>query len=61
MLDLKEEYGSLDGVDVSIDGADIPLFLKSLNIFVESILVLLSLLNYAVIKIKASYVVNAPT
>ena len=50
MLDLKEEYGSLDGVDVSIDGADISLFLKSLDIFVESILVLLSLLQLSSIK-----------
>ena len=45
MLDLKEGYGSLGVVDVSIDGADISLFLKSLDIFVESILVLLSLLQ----------------
>ena len=28
--DLKERYGSLDGLDVSIDGVDITLFLNSL-------------------------------
>ena len=39
----KERYGSLDGLDVSIDGVDIPLFLNSLDIFAESMLVLLNL------------------
>ena len=41
----KERYGSLDGLDVSIDGVDIPLFLNSLDIFAESMLVLLNLLQ----------------
>ena len=38
-------WRSLDGLDVSIDGVDITLFLNSHDIFVESILVLLSLLQ----------------
>ena len=38
----KEQYGSLDDLDV-IDGLDIPLFLNSLDIFAESMLVLLNL------------------
>ena len=41
----KERYGSLDSLDVSIDGVDISLFLNSLDIFAESMLVLLSLLQ----------------
>ena len=46
---LKEQYGSLDGPDVvfllmNFDEVDIPLFLNSLDIFAESILVLFSLL-----------------
>ena len=45
MLGLKERYESLDGLDVSIDGVDIVMFLNSLDIFAESILVLLSLLQ----------------
>ena len=32
----KEQYGSLDGLDVSIDRVDIPPFLNSLDIFVET-------------------------
>ena len=40
----KEQYGSLDGLDV-IDGLDIPLFLNSLDIFAETMLVLLNLLQ----------------
>ena len=43
--DFKERYGSLDGLDLSIDGVDIPLFLSSLYIFAEIILVLLRLLH----------------
>ena len=35
--DLKEWYGFLDGLDVSIVGVDIPLFLNSLYIFAEGI------------------------
>ena len=45
---VKELNGSLDGLDVSINGVDtvdIPLFSNSLDIFVQSILVLLSLLQ----------------
>ena len=45
---VKEINGSLDGLDVSINGVDtvdIPLFSNSLDIFVQSILVLLSLLQ----------------
>ena len=42
---LKERYGYLDVLDVSIDGVDIPLFLTLLMFFAESILVLLSLLQ----------------
>ena len=38
-------YGSLDGVDVSTDGLEIPLYLNSLDIFAESVLVLLRLLQ----------------
>ena len=34
----------LDGLDVSIDGVDIPQLLNSLDLFAESILVLLCLL-----------------
>ena len=45
MLRSKERYESLDGLDVSIDGVDIVMFLNSLDIFAESILVLLSLLQ----------------
>ena len=47
--DFKERYGSLDGLDVSIDGVDILLFLSSLYIFAEIILVLLRLLHRAFI------------
>ena len=40
-------YGFPDGVDVSIDGVDILLYLNPLDIFAQSILILLSLLyNY---------------
>ena len=45
MLGLKERYECLDGLDVSIDGVEILIFLNSLDIFAESILVLLSLLQ----------------
>ena len=38
-------YGSLDGLDVSIDEVGISLFLTSLDMFAESILVLLSWLQ----------------
>ena len=48
--DFKERYGSLDSLDVSIDGVDIPLFLSSLYIFTEIILVLLRLLHRAFIR-----------
>ena len=46
---LKEQYGSLDGPDVllllmNFDEVDIPLFLNSLDIFAESMLVLFNLL-----------------
>ena len=42
----KEQYGSLEGLDLSIDGVDISLFLNSLDIiFCQSKLVLLSLLQ----------------
>ena len=34
--DLKEEYGSLGGLEVTIDGVDIPLFWNSLDVFVEA-------------------------
>ena len=44
-IDVGGQYGSLDGLDVSIDGVNIPLFSNSLDIFTESILVLLSLLK----------------
>ena len=40
----KQQYGSLDGLDV-IDGLDFLLFLNSLDIFAESMLVLLNLLQ----------------
>lgn len=43
-VDLKERYVSLDGLDESIDGMNIPLFINSLDISTESILVLLRLL-----------------
>ena len=45
---VKELNGSLDGLDVSINGVDtvdIALFSNSLDIFAQSILVLLSLLQ----------------
>ena len=43
---MKERNWSLDSdLDASIDGVDIPLFLNSVDIFAESILVLLSLLQ----------------
>ena len=48
--DFKERYGSLDGLDVSIYGVDIPLFLNSLYIFAEIILVLLRLLHRVFIR-----------
>ena len=38
-------YGSLDGLDVSIDGVGNSLFLNLVDMFAESILVLLSLLQ----------------
>ena len=38
MLRIEKEYGSLDGLDVSIDEVDIPLFLNSCDIFAASIL-----------------------
>ena len=43
-VELKERYVSLDGLDESIDGMNIPLFINSLDISTESILVLLRLL-----------------
>ena len=33
--DLKEQYGSVGGLEVTTDGVDIPLFLNSLDIFAE--------------------------
>ena len=41
----KSEIDLDSGLDASIDGVDIPLFLNSVDIFAESILVLLSLLQ----------------
>ena len=38
-------YGPLNGLDISIDGMYVPLFVTFYNIFAESILVLLSLLQ----------------
>ena len=38
MLRIEKEYGSLDGLDVSIGEVDIPLFLNSRDIFAASIL-----------------------
>ena len=38
-------YGPLNGLDISIDGVYIPLFVTFYDIFAESILVLLSLLQ----------------
>ena len=38
MLRIEKEYGSLDGLDISIDEVDIPLFLNSCDIFAASIL-----------------------
>ena len=56
--DLKERYGSLDGLEVSIDGEDIPLFLTSLDIFAYGIRFVELL---AVMRINASYLSNAPS
>ena len=50
----------LDGLNVLLDGVDIPLFLNSLDIFAEGILVLLSLI-ITVMRMNASYLLNAPT
>ena len=41
----KSEIDLDSGLDASIDGVDIPLFLNSVDIFAEGILVLLSLLQ----------------
>ena len=42
---LIERYGFLDGLEVPMDGLDILLFINSVDIFSEIILVLLSLLQ----------------
>ena len=42
---LKERYGFLDGLDVPMDGLGILLFINSVDIFSEIILVFLSLLQ----------------
>ena len=56
----KEQYGSLDGLDISTDGVAIPLFLNSLNIFTKSVLVLLSLLQLREYS-KCPSLLNVPT
>ena len=49
---LKERYGYLDVLDVSIDGVDIPLFLNSFDVFCRKHISLVELVT--VMKIKAS-------
>ena len=46
LLDLKEQYGSLEDLDISTDGVDIPLFLNSLGTlaFIRSFTVISKLL-----------------
>ena len=39
------DLSTVQGVDISVDGVDIPLFLNSLDIFAESNLIFLSLLQ----------------
>ena len=56
----KEQYGSLDDLDVSIDGVAIPLFLNSLDIFTKSMLVLSSLLQLWEYS-KCPSLLNVPT
>ena len=46
---MKERYWPLDGLHVLIDGVDIPLLLNSVDIFAESILVLLSFVTVMII------------
>ena len=53
-----EQYGSLDSLYVSIDRVDIPLFFNSLDVFAESIISFVELV--IVIRINASYLLNAP-
>ena len=54
---MKERYGSLDDLDVSIDGVDIPLFLNSLGIFCQKLIrfvELVTAINKRLLSIKHS-------
>ena len=49
---MKERYGSLDSLYVSIDGVDIALFFNALDVFAESIISFVELV--IVIRINVS-------